>query len=52
MDSETFEFRKKTTWTPPPNRDKALDMFLSVVDSELMNAAEQKNIPNLTADER
>ena len=41
-----------TTWTPPPNRDNALDMFLSVVDSELMTAPEQKTFPNLTADER
>ena len=27
-------------------------MFICVVESELMNAPEQKNIPNLTADER
>ena len=52
VDSDTIKFRKKTTWTPPPNRDKALDMFISVVESELMNAPEQKNFPNLTADER
>ena len=42
VDSDTTKFRKKTTWTPPPNRDKALDMFISVVESELMNAPEQK----------
>ena len=52
VDFDTITFRKKTTWTPPPNRDKALDMFISVVESELMNAPEQKNIPNLTADKR
>ena len=52
VDSDTIKFRKKTTWTPPTKRDKALDMFLSIVDSEQMNAPEQKNIPNLTADER
>ena len=52
VDSDAIKFRKKTTWTPPPNRDKALDMFISVVESELMNAPEQKNIPNITADER
>ena len=51
VDSDTIKFRKKTTGTPPPNRDKALDMLISVVESELMNAPEQKNIPNLTADE-
>ena len=37
---------------PPSNSDKALDNFLSVVDSELMNAPEQKTVPILTADER
>ena len=42
VDSDTKFFRKKSTWTAPPNRDKALDMFLSVVDSEPMNAHEQK----------
>ena len=47
-----MKFRKKTTWTPPPNRDKALDILISVVESELMNAPEEKNIPNITADER
>ena len=51
VDSDTIKYRKKTTWTPPPNRDDALDMFISVVESELMNAPEQ-NIFNLTADER
>ena len=52
VDSDTIKFRKKTTWTRSPNRDKALDMFISVVELELMNAPEQKNIPNLTAHER
>ena len=52
FDYDTTNFRKKTTWTPSTNRDRALDMFPSVVDSELMNAQEQKTIPNLTADER
>ena len=52
VDSDTIKFRKKTTWTPPPNRDKALDIFISVVESELINAPEQINIPSLTADER
>ena len=42
VDSDTIKFRKKATWTPPPNRDKALDMFISVVESEPMNAPEQK----------
>ena len=50
--SDTIKFRKMATWSPPPNRDEALDMFLSVVDSQLMNAPEQKTVPNLTADER
>ena len=27
FDSDTIKFRKKTTWTPPPNPDNALDMF-------------------------
>ena len=42
VDSDTIKFCKKTTSTPPPNRDKALDMFIFVVESELMNAPEQK----------
>ena len=52
VDSDTIKFRNKTTRMPPPNRDKALDMFLSVVDSELINAPEQENIPSFTVDER
>ena len=36
----------------PLNRDKVMDMFFSIVDSELMNASEQKTIPSITADER
>ena len=42
FDSVTIKFRKKTNWTPPPSRDKAMDMFISVVESELMNALEPK----------
>ena len=42
VDSDTIKFRKKTTYSPPPNRDEALDMILSVVDSEQMNPPEQK----------
>ena len=42
VDSDTIKFHKKTTWMPPPNRDIALDMFITVVESELMNAPEQK----------
>ena len=52
VDSDTIKFHKMTTWTPPPNRDNALDIFISVVESELTNAPEQKNIHNLTVDER
>ena len=52
VDSDTIKFRKKTTWTPPSNRDISLDMFISVFESEVMNAPEQKNIPSLTSDER
>ena len=47
VDSDAIKFRKKTTWTPPPNRDKALDMFISAVESELMNAPEQKTFLTL-----
>ena len=47
VDCDTIKFRKKTTWTHPTNRDKALDMFISAVESELMNAPEQKSISNL-----
>ena len=42
VDSDTIKFRKETTWTPHLIRDKALDMFIFVVESELMNAPEQK----------
>ena len=42
---------KKSEQTVPKaeasNRDKALDMFLSVVDSELMNAPNQKTFLTL-----
>ena len=31
VDSDTITFRKKTTLAQHPNRDKALDMFLTVV---------------------
>ena len=52
VDSDTIKFCKKTTWTPPPNRGKAMHMFLYVVDSEQINALEQKTTPCLIADER
>ena len=52
VDSDTIKFRKRTTWTPPSNCDKVLDMLRSVVDSEMVNAPEQKAVPNLTSDER
>ena len=45
-------FAKKTTWTPHPKRDKPLDMFLSYVDSELINEPEEKIVLSLTANER
>ena len=48
----TLNFAKNNTWTSPHRRDKALDMFFSVVDSKQMNAPEQKTVPSLTADER
>ena len=47
VDSDTIKFRKKSTWKPPPNRDKALDMFISVVESELMNAPQQRTFLTL-----
>ena len=52
VDSDTTEFRKWTTCTPPSNCDEALDMLFSVIVSELVNAAEDKSAPNHAADDR
>ncbi|KAJ8035022.1 Fibroblast growth factor receptor 2 [Holothuria leucospilota] len=52
IDEDALKFRKKSTRCPPPNRDKALDMYLAVVDSEIMSAPERKTVPNLTSEER
>ena len=30
-------FRPKSTWTPPPCRDPALDTFLDAVEHDLLN---------------
>ncbi|KAJ8031266.1 Deleted in malignant brain tumors 1 protein [Holothuria leucospilota] len=50
-DSKLIKFRAKSTWTPPANRDKYLDSFISVVTSEIMSAPERKAFGNLSSDE-
>ena len=39
--SDTINFRKKTTWTPPPNRDNALDMFRCRVGTDECSRAKK-----------
>jgi peptide-methionine (R)-S-oxide reductase len=46
------KFRIKSSWTPPPNRDKFLDSYISIIESEIMNSTEQRSFANLSKDER
>ncbi|KAK6183162.1 hypothetical protein SNE40_010692 [Patella caerulea] len=45
-------FKKKSTWTPPPYRDKHLESYLSICDEEIMKAPDQKFFLNLSQHER
>ena len=45
-------FRPKSTWTPPPCRDAALDTFLDAVEHDLLNVTPAPVRDNLTARER
>lgn len=51
-DLQLIKFRAKSLWTPPANRDKYLDSFISVVPSEIMSAPEDKAFGNLSSEER
>jgi hypothetical protein len=46
------KFRKKSSWNPPPNRDKFLDVYITLVEKEIMSSPEQKAFPNLAKEER
>ena len=47
-----LKFREKSTWTPPANRDKHLDSYISVITSKIMSASENRAFSNLKPDER
>ncbi|KAJ8032026.1 hypothetical protein HOLleu_25430 [Holothuria leucospilota] len=52
FDNSVAKFREKSSWSPPPNRDKFLDAYVSVITNEIMNAPEQRAFSNLSVDER
>ncbi|KAJ8032580.1 hypothetical protein HOLleu_26140 [Holothuria leucospilota] len=52
FDNSVAKFREKSTWSPPPNRDKFPDAYISVITDEIMNAPEQRAFSNLSVDER
>ncbi|KAJ8037466.1 hypothetical protein HOLleu_18283 [Holothuria leucospilota] len=52
FDPKLIKFRAKSSWTPPANRDKYLDSFISVVTSEIMRAPEHRAFGNLSSEER
>lgn len=52
FDNSFAKFREKSTWSPPPNRDKFLDAYVSVITNEIKNAPEQRAFSNLSVDER
>jgi len=51
-DPKLSKFRPKSSWTPPANRDKYLDSFITVVTNEIMSAPEQTAYGNLNTHER
>ncbi|KAJ8027187.1 hypothetical protein HOLleu_32256 [Holothuria leucospilota] len=52
FDNSVAKFREKSTWSPPPNRDKFLDAYASVITNEIIYAPEQRAFSNLSVDER
>lgn len=46
------QFHTKSTWTPPPHRDKALDAFISAVEYDILNLHPKPVRDNLTTNER
>ncbi|KAJ8029212.1 hypothetical protein HOLleu_28550 [Holothuria leucospilota] len=51
FDPKLTKFHAKSSWTPPANRDKYLDSFISVVTSKIMRAPEHKAFGNLSSEE-
>jgi len=45
-------FHSKSTWTPPPHRDKALDAFISAIEHDILNLHPKPERDNLTTNER
>jgi len=45
-------FRPKSTWSPPPHREIALDTFLDAVEHDLRNVKRELVRDNLTSRER
>ncbi|KAJ8031633.1 hypothetical protein HOLleu_24885 [Holothuria leucospilota] len=51
-EDKNMKFRKKSSWTPPTNRDKHLDAFIDVVKKEIMEAPTGLFYRNISSDER
>ena len=45
-------FLIKSTWTPPPHRDTALDAFIDAVEHDIVNISPRPVRNNLTTRER
>jgi len=57
LDNTNYEpklnkFRPKSSWTPPANRDKYLEVYISCITNEIMCAPEQKSFGNFEPEER
>ena len=51
-DNRHNKFRPKSSWTHISNRDKFLDSYISIINSEIMNATEHESYGNLSFEER
>ena len=51
-DCETRAFRKPSTFTPKPNREPALDLYLKHLENSIMKAKPRKNKSNISTTER
>ncbi|KAJ8040149.1 hypothetical protein HOLleu_14366 [Holothuria leucospilota] len=51
-EDKDIRFRKKSSWTPPTNRDKHFDAFIDVVKKEIMEAPTGHFYRNISSDER
>lgn len=44
--------RNKSSWTPPPNRDIALEAFIKALEKDIKNITQHKTKSNLTTQEQ